>query len=362
MPPRILVLFNQPVLPPEHPDAHSEYDILDTAANTVRVLEAAGFAVRRLGISHDPRPLLDELRDHRPDAVFNLFEGLATQPATEVAVAGLLEWQNVAFTGSPSAALALGRDKVRTKHLLAAAGLPTADYRVIDQLPTPKWGRAWPAIVKPACQDASVGIDQASVVTTQRQLDQRVRYVLKTYGPPVLVERFVFGREFHVNLIEDGPAGARRPLTVLPLAEIGFEHAEPNLWPVYTYAAKWHTESDEYKATPLRSPVEIPAEAAERLGHLAAGAFRLLQCRDYARLDVRMTPEGEFYVLEVNPNPYLNSIALVNGLQAIGRTHERLIVDLARGAVARGGVRIRTGATRVPVGVSRPDGEVLTTE
>src|SRR5439155_23762152 len=271
MPPSILVLFNQPVLPPDHPDAKSEHDIIDTAANTAKVLAAAGFAVRRLGINHDPRPLLDELHDHRPDAVFNLFEGLATQPGTEVAVAGLLEWQNVPFTGSPSVALAFGRDKVRTKHLLAAAGLPTPDYAVIDQLPTPKWGRGWPAIVKPACQDASVGIDQASVVTTQRQLDQRVRYVLKTYGPPVLVERFVFGREFHVSLLEDGPVGAaRRPLTALPLAEVGFEHADPDVWPIYSFAAKWHTESDEYKATPLRSPVEIPAEAADRLGGLAA--------------------------------------------------------------------------------------------
>src|SRR5262249_39234874 len=95
MTPRILVLYNQPVLPTDHPDAESEHDVLDTVADTVKILDAAGFDVRQLGIDYDPRPLLDELRDRRPDAVFNLFEGIATQPGTEVSVAALLEWLGV---------------------------------------------------------------------------------------------------------------------------------------------------------------------------------------------------------------------------------------------------------------------------
>lgn len=344
--PRVLVLFNQPVLPADHPDAGSEHDILDTVENTVKVLTAAGFDTRQLGVNFDPQPLLDELKSHRPDAVFNLFEGLATQTATEVSVAALLEWLNVPFTGCPSPAMALGRDKVRTKHLLAAAGLPTPPYLVADRAPAPKWAGGWPAIVKPACQDASVGIDQASVVTTQAELNARVRYVLKAYGPPVLVEGFVFGREFHVNLVEHPADG----LTLLPLAEIGFTDA--GRWPVYTFAAKWHVDSDEYKATPLHSPVTLPAEAAARLKVLGERAFRLLGCRDYARLDVRMTEAGEFAVLEVNPNPYLNSLALVNGLAAVGRSHEAFIVDLALAAIARGGKAVPDGAVTVPVGVS----------
>lgn len=352
-PPSILVLYNEPVLPLDHPDAGSEHDILDTMANTARVLEAAGFAVRRLGINFNPQPLLDELRDHRPDAVFNLFEGIATQTATEVAVAAMLEWLNIPFTGSPSPCLSLGRDKIRTKHLLSAAGLCTPDYLVIDRSPVPKWGRGWPAIVKPACQDASVGIDQGSVVTTQRQFEQRVRHVLKTYGPPVLAERFVHGREFHVNVIENGPGDdPHRPVIVLPLAEIGFEHTNPDHWPIYTFTAKWDMDSDEYKATPLRTRVELPEEADARLRDLAARAFHLLQCRDYARLDVRMSDDGAFHILELNPNPYLDSQALIIGLDAIGRTHERLIVDLALGAIARGGKAVPAGAITVPVGVS----------
>jgi D-alanine-D-alanine ligase len=138
---------------------------------------------------------------------------------------------------------------------------------------------------------------------------------------------------------------------VLPLAEIAFEHDRPGHWAVYTFTAKWDEHSAEYKAAPLRAPVEIPAADFARLAALAQRAFRALDCRDYARIDVRMDPDGKFYVLEVNPNPYLNSLALVNGLLAIGRTQEQLLVNLALAAIARGGKDVPTDAISVPVGV-----------
>jgi D-alanine-D-alanine ligase len=348
--PSILVLYNEPVLPVDHPDAGSEHDILDTVADTVKVLVAAGFDVTRLSVNYDPQPILTRLAHNRPDAVFNLFEGLATQTGTEVSAAALLEWLNVPFTGCPAAALALGRDKVRTKYILSAAGIPTPEFAVVDALPVPRWRRGWPAIVKPAYQDASVGIDQNSVVTSQKQLEERVKYVLATYGAPVLIERFVVGREFHVNMIEQRAAPGAPPL-VLPLCEIVFSSSVPGRWPVYTFTAKWHEQSDEYKSTPVRTPVEIPPDDFARVERIAQRAFRTLQCRDYARIDVRMDERGEFFVLEMNPNPYLNSLALVNGLTAIGRSHEWLLVEMALTAIARGGKEVPKGAVKVPVGV-----------
>jgi D-alanine-D-alanine ligase len=347
-PPSILLLYNEPVLPVDHPDAGSEHDVLETADDTFRVLKDAGFAVTRLGVNYDPQPLLDFVREKKPDAVFNLFEGIATQTGTEVSAAALLEWLNVPFTGCPSACLALGRDKARAKYVLSAAGIPTPEYAVVDSPPAPRWRRPWPAIVKPACQDASVGIDQGSVVTSQKQLEERVRFVLATYGGPVVVERFVFGREFHVNMIEERDAPPGRPPRVLPLCEIEFTRSEPGHWPVYTFNAKWHENSDEYKAAPVRTPVTIPADDFARLEKIARRAFRVLQCRDYARIDVRLDAEGRFYVLEMNPNPYLNSLALVNGLTAIGRSHEWQLVEMALAAVGRGGRDVPDGAVRVP--------------
>jgi D-alanine-D-alanine ligase len=346
--PPILVLFNKPVLPPNHPEAGSEYDILETVADTAKILVAAGFGVRQLGIDRDPRPLLDELRDYPPLAIFNLFEGLATHPGTEVSAAALLEWLGVSFTGCPSSALVWGRDKIRTKHLLAAAGLPTAPYAVVEDEPVAEWTGGWPAIVKPALQDASVGIDQGSVVTSQEELTARVRLLLDGYGPPVLVEKFVTGREFLVHVVEAGPGAAPR---ALPASEIAYTSDKSDRWPVYTFTAKWDEGSDEFKAAKVVAPVALPPDVFARAADLATRAFRLLQCRDYARLDLRTDADGTFYVLEVNPNPYLNSLALVKGLEAVGRTHEWFVVNMMLDAITRGGGHVPPGAITVPVGV-----------
>src|SRR5262249_16858271 len=151
-----------------------------------------------------------------PAVVFNLFEGNLDNAATESYVAGLLEWHGVPFTGSPMHTLSLARAKHLTKPLLRGAGLPTADFMVVDELPVPPCDLDWPVIVKPAQQDASVGLDQESVCTNQSQLEQRVRYILETYGAPVLVEEFIDGREFNVALVE------LPDLHYLPPAEIVF--------------------------------------------------------------------------------------------------------------------------------------------
>ena len=348
--PRILVLYNEPVLPADHPDAHSEHDVVETADDAYDVLRAAGFEVAKLGINYDPRPLLDYLQKNRPGAVFNLFEGLATQTGTEVGAAALLEWLNVPFTGCPSACLSLGRDKVRTKHLLSAAGIPTPEYMLVESLPVPEWGGEWPAIVKPVYQDASVGIDQKSVVTSQEELEERARHLFARFGAPVLVERFVFGREFHVNLIEERFAPQGSPPRVLPVTEVVFQGAKPGRWPVYTYTAKWDEHSDEYATADIRTAVALTPDELARLEPIAWSAFRTLQCRDFARLDVRLDPQGRFHVLEVNPNPYLNSITLVDGLKAIGKSHEWWLVEMALAALARGGVEVPPAALLVPAG------------
>jgi D-alanine-D-alanine ligase len=351
--PAVLVLFNEPILPSNHPESASELDILETVADTVKVLTDAGFDVRQLGINVDPQPLLDEVKQSRPDAIFNLFEGVPTRPGSEVAVTSLLEWLELSATGCPAACLSLGRNKVASKHVLAAAGLPTAKYMVVEATSIPEWTHGWPAMVKPATQDASVGIDQGSVVTDADQLTARVRYLLDTFGPPVLVEEFIGGREFHVNVIEDG-VGPVRKTTVLPFAEIAYREARPDWWPVYTYTAKWDETSAEYADCPLLAPVELPAESAARLRELAARAFHLFGCRDFARIDARMTPSGEFRILEMNPNPYLISLALVRGLESLGRPHEQMVISMALAAIARGGKTVPPGTITIPTSLPEP--------
>jgi D-alanine-D-alanine ligase len=337
--PQVLVIYNEPVLPQDHPDSAAEVDVIEATGVVVKILESAGFPIRQLGLSFDPRPLLDELRDHPTDVVFNLFEGLGAQTATEISVPSLLEWMDVPFTGSPSFAIALGRDKIRTQHLLRGAGLNVANSQTIERTPMPAWPYAWPAIVKPACQDCSVGIEQASVVTNQKDLERRVDYTLERYGAPVLVEAFIFGRELHANIIEEsGDALAAPNLVCIPLCEIRFsdKHFGDGRWPIYSYEAKWNMSSDEFKNTPLATVVEVSPDWSERIRHDALQAYRLVGLRDCGRVDLRVTEDGRPFILEVNPNPYLHSEGIVDGLKAIGRSHAKFIENMVWLALARG--------------------------
>jgi D-alanine-D-alanine ligase len=330
-PTRVLVLYNEPVLPAHHPDAESEHEILYTVEVVAKTLLQAGFEVSRLGASADPGVLLAGLNNVRPDVVFNLFEGTADQSENEAHVAGLLEWLGVPFTGSPFQALCLARSKHLTKHLLQGACLPTPEFFVVEDLPVLPCPLEWPVIVKPAGQDASVGLDQGSVVTDQERLEARVAYLLQSYGPPVLVEQFVRGREFNVALIE-APA-----LIVLPISEILFVDKDPDYWPIVTYDAKWKPGSRDYEATPPRYPADVSPKLAERLEVAARQAFKLLGCRDYARVDFRVRSSGRPYILEVNPNPDFSPTAgLTGALIAAGLTHAQFTVDLVRAALARG--------------------------
>jgi len=330
--PRVLVIHNEPVLPLDHPEAGAEHDVIESSGIIATILEEAGYETHSLGFAHDPRPLLDELRDRPPAVVFNMFEGIATQTGTEISVVALLEWLNVSFTGCPSAALSLGRDKVRTKFLLHGAGIPTPGFQVVDSTPFQPWRFGWPAIVKPALQDCSVGIEQASVVSSPEQLDRQVRYVLDRYGPPVLIEEFVFGRELLANIIED--PGSK--LVSIPLAEICFPpHEESGSWPIYSYQAKWNVESPEFQKTPIQSVVRLEPEVERRVLDISMAAYRLIGLRDCGRVDLRLTEDQRPFILEVNPNPYLHSEPIFDGLQALGRTHPQFIIAMVEAALAR---------------------------
>jgi D-alanine-D-alanine ligase len=328
---RVLILYNEPLLPPGHNDYESEHEILSTVDAVARHLLPAGFEVERLGVSTDAQVLWQGLRELRPDVVFNLFEGTADHGNTEAYVAGLLEWFGVPFTGSPFHTLCLARSKHLTKHLFQGAGLPTPAFFIVESVPVPQCPLEWPVIVKPALEDASVGLDQGSVVTDQLRLNERVAWLLDNYGPPVLVEQFIRGRELNVALIEDPT------VRTLPISEVLFVDKDPAYWPIVTYDAKWKPGSRDYESTPPRYPADVTPKLAEKLEALAGQAFRLLGCRDYARVDFRVRPGGKAYLLEVNPNPDFSPTAgLAGGLASAGLTHAQFTIDLVRNALARG--------------------------
>jgi D-alanine-D-alanine ligase len=331
--PRVLILFNQPVLPPDHPDYLSEIDVVETVGEIEKILSPERYVTERFGYARDPRLLIDKLAAWKPDAVFNLFEGEADRSETEIYNAALLEWAGIPFTGAGSFGQAIGRDKIRTKHLLRGAGVSTPPFVVVDRPPADPWPHPWPAIVKPAYTDASIGIEQGSVVTTRPDLDARVAHVFDRFGGPVLIEQFIPGRELQIHLFDD-PADGR--LTVMPAAEVVFEHPSGgSLWPVYSYEAKWNEASVEFKSSRLVGGLTLPSPLRERVEAMCVAAYRLVGLRDYGRVDLRVTEAGEPYVLEVNPNPHLNSLILVESLKAMGRDFGGFVRGLVGNALKR---------------------------
>ncbi len=330
--PHVVILYDQPMLPEHHPDQASEYDVLFTMKAVQDCLLEAGYDVSLLPVAHDPDPMLAGLRKLRPDAVFNLCEGSVARAEIELFAASLMEWLRIPFTGCPVSALRLCLDKSLAKYLLRGAGLPTPDFFVVHAAPVPPCSIAWPVMVKPAAQDGSAGIDQGSVVTNQQQLNERVASLLQRYGPPVLVEEFIDGRELKVGMIE------LPELQTLPISEIRHIAASADWWPILTSDAKWEPGSRDDLATPRVFPQDLSPELADELRRLAMQAFRMFGCRDFASVDFRLNRQGKPFILEVNPNPDFNPGAgFAAQLEAAGFTWATFTVKLIEAALRRAG-------------------------
>ena len=330
-PRKILILHNEPVLPKDHPDADSEHEIIYTSGEVKKYLDEAGHTTKLLSVGRDPSCLINGLRAFCPDVVFNLFEGLADMYESEAYVAGIMDYLCVPYTGSPFKSLAVARDKSQTKRLLLGSGIPTARFLEIRSLPVPVCDLAFPVMIKPGAQDASVGVDQGSVVTNQEAFEKRVSYLLERYGPPVIAEEFLSGREFSMAMVEIPE------LTCMPISEITFINPDPNWWPIVTYDAKWRPGTIDYDQTPTDFPAKVTDELKELLEFTAKRAFRLLGLRDYGRVDIRLDGQGLPCVIEVNPNPDFSPLAgCATAMEIGGVTHAWFSSHMSEQAYQRG--------------------------
>jgi D-alanine-D-alanine ligase len=330
--PRVVVLYNAPALPAGHPDAVSEADVVEVARVVSDVLDRAGWDTLPVAAAPPLGPLVQQLEASKPDVVFNLIEGFGGASAGATGVTAMLELLALPITGSSSEALALCQSKGRAKALLRGLGMPTAPFRLVAPgEPLPHWDSDWagPVIVKPDAEDGSLGIDQESVVSDVDALHARIERLRAAYGGHVVVESFLPGPEFNVGVI-GLPA-----LEPLPIAEIVYEPgATP--WPILTYAAKWDVGSAEDRASQVRCPAAIEPDLAGRLGRLAVAACRATGCRDYARVDFRLDPQGEPMILEVNPNPDIGPGAgWARALRSSGRDYASTLDLLTRQALHR---------------------------
>jgi D-alanine-D-alanine ligase len=254
---RVLITYNEPVLPLVHGEADSEREVMDAVEAVADHLSRAGLDIKRAGVGTELEAIRDGLREWPPDVVFNLFEGLGNDPHSEIRFAQILEDERVAYTGCSSRTLWQAGRKDIAKGLFRQAGLPTADFYVVEDLPLAAFEIEWPAFVKPAFRDASIGIDQRSVVTDRTQLEKQVARVAGEQGFPILVEHFVHGREISVAMI-DWPE-----LRVLPPVETLFASNNGD-WPICTYNSKWDPESQRLCIDATRLSGQVKAKRRRR--------------------------------------------------------------------------------------------------
>jgi D-alanine-D-alanine ligase len=288
--------------------------------------ESVGIAVHdRVG------EIVRAIEEPQYDLVFNLCETFAGDYRLEVNVAALMEMSRVPYTGAGVAGLLLAQDKMLTKQLLGYHDIRTPNYASFDGEAFEAHGMlSFPLIVKPARTDASMGIGRNSVVSSWDDLTRRVRDIRRELNDESLAEEFIEGREVYVGVL-GGPA---RP-EILPIVELDWGNWDPSKPRVSDREVKFGPETEG--SPRLVVATDIPEDVRFRIERSALLAFRVLKLRDYARVDFRISEKtGEAYVLEANPNPYLeknSEIAL--GAADRGLNYTQLIGRIVESAAAR---------------------------
>jgi D-alanine-D-alanine ligase len=298
--------------------------ILATVEAIERALKEEGHATTRVPVALDSR-WFDRLRRGRFDLAFNMCEGIDGIATYEPPVIGAMELIGLPYTGSSSWTTSLCLRKHVVNALLDRAGLPIPAFAVARPgKPLPKVG--FPAICKPAAEDASLGIEQRSVVRTKQALAERVGAMHEMWDE-VLVQRYIDGREINVGVVGS---------TVLPLAEVDFGDLPKSLWRIVSYRSKWETGSEEDLGTQPRCPADLDPKVADEISRLALDAWHLVGGEGYGRVDMRIDRLGRPWILEVNSNPDIAPDAgLARMARAAGLDYTALIRLVCDHALAR---------------------------
>src|SRR5450755_515717 len=295
-------------------------------------------ALRRLG--HEPfyhvldgsMQSLNSLSRCKADLIFNLTESFAGDDTKETNVAAYLDLVGIPYTGGGPHTHFLAQDKGLAKKMFAFHGIRTPYFATAYR------GRiehahdiSFPLIVKPMSEDGSIGIDANAVVRSIKELMERVEYIQDEFDSPALIEEYIEGREIYAAIL-----GSYERAQVLPLVELDFSRMPSGLPRVATYDVKFEKDTQAHKLTKSEVAENLDDEIVSRLTETALAAYHAVKLRDYGRIDMRLSAQGEVYVIEANPNPWLASgheFAMAS--RESGRTYTGLIGENVEMAMAR---------------------------
>jgi D-alanine-D-alanine ligase len=300
-------------------------------------IEAITEALTALG--HEPVSLpidgrtqtLNKVIRSDADLFFNLVESYAGNDTMEMHFAAFLDLVGKKYTGSGPQGSFLAMDKAIAKKIIRYHGLYTPYAAVVHK------GRVehaqdiqFPMIVKPASEDASKGIDAGSLVNSVKEMLERIAWIDEEFDSAAMLEEYIEGREIYAAVL-----GNDRP-EALPPVELDLSKLPEGMPKIAGYEVKFDTRTEAYKVTKSAPATGLDEETVGRIHETALTAFKALKLRDYARLDLRLAANGRVYVIEANPNPWLDPTAeFAMAAKESGRTYTKLIGEIVDMAMER---------------------------
>ena len=272
-----------------------------TEANVLEALRQLGWAAEHLAIFDDTDLIRQKFQSFQPELIFNLADQFKNNRAFDQNIVSFLELHDVPFTGCGSTGLTLCKHKGISKKILGYHRIRVPDFAVIPRgkrVVRPK-RLAFPILVKPLKEEASLGIAQASFVENDDQFKERVAFIHDSHDSDVIAEEYIEGREFYVSIMGNAK------LTVFPIRELVFKEVPPNEPKIATYRAKWDEEYRKRWGLQNVFPEDLPPALIAEVEDICKRIYRLLTIEGYARIDLRLTADNKFYFIEANPNPIL---------------------------------------------------------
>jgi len=309
-------------------DMEAEYDSIETVYAIKNALEKAGC---RVILMEADQEFFEKLKNNRPDIVFNIAEGIFGR-AREAQVPAILNFFQIPFTGSDETTLCISLDKSLTKRFLSTFYIKTPNYQVFhNYTDNINPGLKFPLIVKPNAEGSSKGISECSVARSKEELYAILKRGIEAYHIPFLVEEYIQGRELTVGIVGNG-----EETIVIPPMEIIYKNRE-EAFHIYSY----HVKKNYEKYVEYQCPADLDKKTMAEVVRISEEIYKALECRDFSRIDYRVTPEGDIYFIEINPLPGLAPgysdfpmAAEFNGI-----SYDELIIKILNSALKRYGMK-----------------------
>jgi D-alanine-D-alanine ligase len=275
-------------------DTYAEWDTWET----INAVKDAISLYNNVTLIEADEEAYNKFREVKPDIVFNIAEG-TVGVSREAQIPAMLDMLQIPYTGSDALTLAICLDKARTKEILSYYKVPTAKFFVADRIEDAEnHDLSFPMIVKPISEGSGKGIYASSFVHNKEELKREIKRITSEYNQSALIEEFLSGREFTVAML-----GNNGNLKVLPAIEMRYDKYPEGTAPLYSYEAKWILDTKENEFDVFDCPANITKELEQKINKICTDTYRVLKCRDWSRIDLRLDKNGEPNIIEINPLP-----------------------------------------------------------